>query len=184
MPREDQLIFLKDALKAKGEFEKSARYHEALIRDRFGTDGIKPALIKAACLTVAKMQERLPSHGYSVYWVRNPDQFDIEDSQTIGMNPNISEKELPYTARLVQLTTSADGTKGAFTTREIIDAGARGRQFRWRAYMVGREGIPKEVAEQHAYEMEFPIFIQIERSGDSGFNVDMHRGEGKAVALN
>ena len=177
MPLEDRAILIKDALLAKGEFEKSAKYHEAIIRERFGTKGIRGEIIKAACITVAKMQASLPSHGYPMYWLRNPDRLDIDDMQAAQLNPNISEGELPYTARLVQLSVSTDATKGVFITREIIDADCRGRQFRWKAFRMEKGGRPIEIAEDHAYEMERPVFIQVKEIGASTLVIYGTRGK-------
>ena len=169
MPAEHRAIFLKDALKAKGEFEKSAKYHEAIIRGRFGSEGIKAALIKAACAKVADMQSRLPSHGYHMFWIRDGDIFDMEDAEASQLNPKIGANEMPFTARAVQLTVSLDGTKAAFTTREIIECDPRGRQIRWKAFLVGADGAAKEIAEDHAYEAERPVVMKIAEVRQSGF---------------
>jgi len=177
MPAEHQAIFLKDALKAKGEFEKSAKYHEALIRGRFGADGIKAVLIKAACKTAAEMQSRLPSHGYHLFWIRNGDIFDMEDAEASQLNPKIGANEMPFTARAVQLTVSLDGTKAAFTTREIIDCDPRGRQIRWKAFLVGADGAAKEIAGDHAYEAERPVIMKIAEVRQSGFVLETFFGK-------
>ena len=172
MPRQDRAMLLKDALKAKGEFEKSAKYHEIIIRGRFGAEGMKAVLIKAACTTVAQMQSRLPSHGYHMFWIRGGDIFDMEDMEASQLNPNIGANEMPFTAMTVQFAVSLDGTKAAFTTREIIDCDPRGRQIRWKAFLVGADGAAKEIAEDHAYEMERPVVMKIAEIRQSGFGIE------------
>jgi hypothetical protein len=167
MPMADRAMLIKDALKAKGEFERSAKYHEVIIRERFGSEGIRGELIAAACKMIAEMQGRLPSHGYGIYWMKNPGPLDFDDLEAAGLNPNICEGELPYSARLVQLSVSLDGTKGAFITREIIDADCRGRQFRWKAFRMEKGGRPIEIAEDHAYEMERLVFFRVDEICES-----------------
>jgi len=168
MDFQDRMSMLRDALIAKRKFEKSAKCQEALERAHFGTKGIKGELLHAACLKVAELQARLPSYGYPKYWMRNPDEFDMDDMRFAMLHPDLGEGEMPYTARLVQFAALRDGSKGVFTTREIIDAGARGRQFRWRAFVMEKGQQLKEAAEDHAYELERPVFIKIGSDGDRG----------------
>jgi hypothetical protein len=172
MGRQDRAMLLKDALKAKGKFERSAKYHEIIIRERFGSEGIKAELIKAACRAVADMQGRLPSHGYGIYWMKDPGPLDFDDMEAARLNPNIRDGEMPYTARLVQMSVSTNGTKGVFITRETIDAHSKGRQFRWKAFKMEKGGHPVEIAEDHAYEMERPVIMQVTEARTNTLVVD------------
>jgi len=177
LKKEDRALFMKDAFKAKGKFEKSANYHKIVIGERWKLEGMTETLVTCACNTVAAMQSKLPTYGYPQYWVKKPDIMDNEDIDSAKLNANLTSGMLPYSARLVRLVVSRDCSKGLFTTREIIDAHAKGRQFRWKAFVVDNTDKPKEVLEDHAYELERPAFIDVAEVHVSGFLLKSMRGE-------